>query len=184
MFNVNKQAESEARILTVDIRVIVAHTDYSCAVRAPADEDGYLPPSALSPLKTSHRSCRSASSGRRYASGDTWRVDACQSCTCRDGQIHCFSQTCPITPCKRPVLKKGHCCPICTSSKILTTSYFYRIFWEVLKICFIGFFCKMTSRKTRQNWVTASWVCGDRRGKILMNGVSYFEHFCLVARQV
>jgi len=82
-----------------------------------ADETGFFPQSALQPLRSSDRPCRSVLSGRRYASGDTWRVDACQSCACLDGQITCFSQTCPILSCNKSVLKKGHCCPICVSGQ-------------------------------------------------------------------
>ncbi len=59
------------------------------------------------------RHCQTAE-GSVYRSGDTWRVSACQSCACQDdGQIHCYSQTCPALSCNKSVLKKGQCCPYC-----------------------------------------------------------------------
>jgi len=84
-----------------------------------ADETGFFPADgALAPLRSANRGCRSAVTGRRYASGDTWRVDTCQSCACHAGQITCFAQTCPVLACAKSVLKKGHCCPICIAGRL------------------------------------------------------------------
>ncbi|XP_064623797.1 cysteine-rich motor neuron 1 protein-like isoform X2 [Lineus longissimus] len=59
-----------------------------------------------------NQSCSSVNGGS-YRHGDTWRTNPCMSCTCRHGQIHCFSQTCPILKCNNTVLRKGQCCPYC-----------------------------------------------------------------------
>lgn len=52
-------------------------------------------------------------SGHVVAHHDTWRVTPCQSCVCRDGEIHCFSQTCPVLSCSRTRRVKGQCCSKC-----------------------------------------------------------------------
>ncbi|XP_074644681.1 cysteine-rich motor neuron 1 protein-like [Tubulanus polymorphus] len=45
--------------------------------------------------------------------GEIWKSNPCQSCTCRHGQIHCYTQSCKQSNCKNSVLKKGQCCPHC-----------------------------------------------------------------------
>ncbi|KAM9777847.1 cysteine-rich motor neuron 1 protein [Neosynchiropus ocellatus] len=45
--------------------------------------------------------------------GESWRANACTSCTCNNGTIQCFSQRCPAANCRVPVLRKGQCCPYC-----------------------------------------------------------------------
>lgn len=45
--------------------------------------------------------------------GDSWKANACTSCTCNNGTIQCFSQRCPAANCRVPVLRKGQCCPHC-----------------------------------------------------------------------
>ncbi|XP_077096592.1 cysteine-rich motor neuron 1 protein isoform X4 [Siphateles boraxobius] len=77
------------------------------------------PEDALEPVDSSGQECVS-SAGEIRLSGDSWRIDACRSCTCRDGAVQCFSQTCPTLPCRVPVLRKGQCCPQCL--EISTTS--------------------------------------------------------------
>jgi len=87
-----------------------------------ADDAGFFPNSAIQSVKPRNRPCRSTLTGQRYTSGDAWRVDMCQSCTCQNGQIICFSQTCPVLSCNKSVLKKGHCCPICISGQLATAA--------------------------------------------------------------
>ena len=58
------------------------------------------------------RGCKSLA-GVNYSDGDVWRTNPCQSCACIDGQVHCFSQTCPILTCNETVIRKGQCCPVC-----------------------------------------------------------------------
>lgn len=59
------------------------------------------------------RTCRSETGGYLYNDGDMWKTNPCQSCTCRNGQVHCFSQVCPTVTCSKSVLRKGSCCPTC-----------------------------------------------------------------------
>ena len=56
--------------------------------------------------------CRDAAGGF-WADEEVWRQDACVSCQCRGGEVSCFHERCPQLDCPRPVLKKGHCCPVC-----------------------------------------------------------------------
>ena len=87
---------------------------WSCIVFSEGD-------APLIPSLGGGRHCTSHS-GSVFSDGDIWRVSACQSCTCRDGQIHCFYQTCPLLTCNKTMLKKGHCCPFCQGN-IVSHSY-------------------------------------------------------------
>lgn len=40
----------------------------------------------------------------------------CQRCTCVRGTITCVPLVCPPTPCARPIIKPGQCCPECTGT--------------------------------------------------------------------
>ncbi|XP_047466539.1 cysteine-rich motor neuron 1 protein isoform X3 [Mugil cephalus] len=53
------------------------------------------------------------SDGDMLLAGDSWKANACTSCTCNNGTIQCFSQRCPAATCRVPVLRKGQCCPHC-----------------------------------------------------------------------
>lgn len=60
------------------------------------------------------RSC--SHQGRWVASGEHWIVDACTSCACVAGTVHCQSQRCRNLSCGRdevPALSPGSCCPRC-----------------------------------------------------------------------
>lgn len=57
-----------------------------------------------------------------FKHGEVWRSSPCQSCTCRHGHIHCFSQTCPPLSCNQTVFRKGQCCPTCSVKELSTTS--------------------------------------------------------------
>ena len=81
---------------------------FYCACVSDDSVTSLLAPAAVG----ERRRCRS-SSGHVYAHHDAWTVGACQSCVCSHGQIHCFSQTCPILTCQRTTHAKGHCCPVC-----------------------------------------------------------------------
>ncbi|KAL5009108.1 hypothetical protein ScPMuIL_014689, partial [Solemya velum] len=65
--------------------------------------------------KPTPRPC-STENGALFKHLDVWRTGPCQSCTCRYGRIHCFSQMCPITICNKTVLLKGQCCPVCIAN--------------------------------------------------------------------
>ncbi|KAK2165024.1 hypothetical protein LSH36_56g07015 [Paralvinella palmiformis] len=80
-------------------------------------EDDELPVPSL-PNKTPGSQCQ-VTPGMVFHSGDIWRVSACQSCMCRDGQIHCYSQTCPLlTKCNKTIMRKGQCCPQCIEEEL------------------------------------------------------------------
>ncbi|XP_045432612.1 kielin/chordin-like protein isoform X2 [Pipistrellus kuhlii] len=54
--------------------------------------------------------------GRQVASGDSWAVDPCTSCSCVAGTVRCQSQRCPRLSCgpdEAPALNPGSCCPRC-----------------------------------------------------------------------
>lgn len=76
----------------------------------------------LEPALPERKLCRSPS-GATYLSGDTWRVGPCQSCLCREGQVHCFLQTCPLLDCNETVVKKGQCCPLCAVGAALVVPH-------------------------------------------------------------
>ena len=59
--------------------------------------------------------------GQVYHTGQSWQTTPCQSCTCRGGEIHCYSQTCPQYKCDKPLVKKGQCCPICNGKSFCHT---------------------------------------------------------------
>lgn len=72
----------------------------------PGDNNSTLIPKPLT------RPCNTVTGDVRNH-GDVWRSSACQSCTCQFGQIHCFSQMCPMVNCEKTLLRKGQCCPSC-----------------------------------------------------------------------
>lgn len=76
------------------------------------------PESPLLPVNRSQQYCIT-SEGDVLLAGDSWRANACTSCTCNNGTIQCFSQRCPAANCRVPVLRKGQCCPHCLE---MTTS--------------------------------------------------------------
>ncbi|KAH9496356.1 collagen, type I, alpha 1 [Bulinus truncatus] len=49
--------------------------------------------------------------------GETYHVDACQSCLCRNGSLKCELIQCDWHDCPEgewPITYKGDCCPTCT----------------------------------------------------------------------
>ncbi|XP_034431699.1 cysteine-rich motor neuron 1 protein isoform X3 [Hippoglossus hippoglossus] len=75
--------------------------------------------SPLLPVNNSQQEYCITSDGDVLLAGDSWKANACTSCTCNNGTIQCFSQRCPAANCRVPVLRKGQCCPHCLE---LTTS--------------------------------------------------------------
>ncbi|XP_033967681.1 cysteine-rich motor neuron 1 protein isoform X3 [Pseudochaenichthys georgianus] len=69
--------------------------------------------SPLLPVNTSQQEYCITSDGDVLLAGDSWKANACTSCTCNNGTIQCFSQHCPAANCRVPVLRKGQCCPHC-----------------------------------------------------------------------
>ncbi|KAM6968422.1 cysteine-rich motor neuron 1 protein isoform 2-T3 [Tautogolabrus adspersus] len=67
----------------------------------------------LLPVNNSQQEYCITSDGDVLLAGDSWKANACTSCTCNNGTIQCFSQRCPAANCRVPVLRKGQCCPHC-----------------------------------------------------------------------
>uniref|UniRef100_A0A3B4B6T5 Cysteine-rich motor neuron 1 protein n=1 Tax=Periophthalmus magnuspinnatus TaxID=409849 RepID=A0A3B4B6T5_9GOBI len=78
--------------------------------------------SPLLPVNRSQHDYCITSDGDVLLSGDSWRANACTSCTCNNGTIECFSQRCPAASCRVPVLRKGQCCPHCLGTWDVTGS--------------------------------------------------------------
>ncbi|XP_055719046.1 cysteine-rich motor neuron 1 protein-like isoform X1 [Salvelinus fontinalis] len=87
----------------------------TCCHVCPEDKQG-----PQLPVSTSQQEYCISSEGDVLLAGDTWKANACTSCTCNNGTIQCFSQRCPPANCRVPVLRKGQCCPHCL--EITTTS--------------------------------------------------------------
>ncbi|XP_042244625.1 cysteine-rich motor neuron 1 protein isoform X2 [Thunnus maccoyii] len=83
----------------------------------PTCEEETLSP--LLPVNNSLQEYCITSDGDVLLAGDSWKANACTSCTCNNGTIQCFSQRCPAANCRVPVLRKGQCCPHCLE---MTTS--------------------------------------------------------------
>ncbi|XP_073683597.1 cysteine-rich motor neuron 1 protein-like [Garra rufa] len=60
--------------------------------------------------------CRAAG-GELYVEGETWRLDECTRCTCRQGRVLCDSEACPPLLCHTPVRSKDSCCYVCPEDK-------------------------------------------------------------------
>uniref|UniRef100_A0A3Q3JSK3 Cysteine rich transmembrane BMP regulator 1 (Chordin like) n=1 Tax=Monopterus albus TaxID=43700 RepID=A0A3Q3JSK3_MONAL len=73
----------------------------------------HICPEAIPPVHNSQQEYCITSDGDVLLAGDSWKANACTSCTCNNGTIHCFSQRCPAANCRVPVLRKGQCCPHC-----------------------------------------------------------------------
>lgn len=69
--------------------------------------------SPLLPVNNSQQEYCITNDGDVLLAGDSWKANACTSCTCNNGTIQCFSQRCPAANCRVPVLRKGQCCPHC-----------------------------------------------------------------------
>ncbi|KAJ8371934.1 hypothetical protein AAFF_G00298460 [Aldrovandia affinis] len=76
----------------------------------------HCPEEPLSPRLPSNDSmpsyCRNEE-GDIFLAAESWKPNTCSSCVCLDGKIHCFSESCPLVSCPRPILRKGQCCPYC-----------------------------------------------------------------------
>uniref|UniRef100_A0A672JZN4 VWFC domain-containing protein n=1 Tax=Sinocyclocheilus grahami TaxID=75366 RepID=A0A672JZN4_SINGR len=66
--------------------------------------------------------CR-APAGELYVEGETWRLDECSSCTCRQGRVLCDSESCPPLLCHTPVRSRDSCCYTCTGTHTLTHTH-------------------------------------------------------------
>ncbi|XP_028840160.1 cysteine-rich motor neuron 1 protein [Denticeps clupeoides] len=80
----------------------------SCCPHCP--EDLVTPPPPSNDSMPTY--CRSEE-GDIFLAAESWKPNVCSSCVCLDGAISCFSESCPLVSCARPVLRKGQCCPYC-----------------------------------------------------------------------
>ncbi|XP_030213056.1 cysteine-rich motor neuron 1 protein isoform X2 [Gadus morhua] len=78
--------------------------------------------SSLLPVNTSQQEYCITGEGDVLLAGDSWKPNACTSCTCTNGTVECFSQRCPAARCRVPVLRKGQCCPHCLEVVVMTTA--------------------------------------------------------------
>ncbi|XP_059510514.1 kielin/chordin-like protein isoform X2 [Stegostoma tigrinum] len=44
---------------------------------------------------------------------ESWRVDACTQCSCKNGNVHCQEVTCPQLTCLDQYKPAGECCAVC-----------------------------------------------------------------------
>ncbi|XP_034051242.1 cysteine-rich motor neuron 1 protein-like isoform X2 [Thalassophryne amazonica] len=98
----------------------------------------------LLPVNSTQQAYCITSDGDVMAAGDSWKPNACTSCTCTNGTIQCFSQRCPAASCRVPVLRKGQCCPHCLKT---TTSLPLTVSTGALKIV-------VTPTRRSTSWVT------------------------------
>lgn len=73
--------------------------------------------SPLLPVNSSQQEYCITNDGDVLLAGDSWKANACTSCTCNNGAVQCFSQSCPAASCRVPVLRKGQCCPHCLGER-------------------------------------------------------------------
>ncbi|XP_014213427.1 BMP-binding endothelial regulator protein [Copidosoma floridanum] len=77
-------------------------------------------------VEESRASCTYA--GKTYGDGETWKLDPCKSCACKQGKVRCAMSMCPPlnTPCppnSRLELPEGQCCPRCVESDGVCTVF-------------------------------------------------------------
>uniref|UniRef100_A0A2K6T6R5 Kielin cysteine rich BMP regulator n=1 Tax=Saimiri boliviensis boliviensis TaxID=39432 RepID=A0A2K6T6R5_SAIBB len=53
--------------------------------------------------------------GQHYQEGATFLSSSnpCLQCSCLRSQVRCMPLKCPVSPCREPALRPGHCCPTC-----------------------------------------------------------------------
>ena len=56
--------------------------------------------------------CLSATGGV-YLEGQTWPLDSCTRCLCREGRVLCSHPVCPPAACAQPQRRPGDCCATC-----------------------------------------------------------------------
>uniref|UniRef100_A0A8C6PPA7 Cysteine rich transmembrane BMP regulator 1 (Chordin like) n=1 Tax=Nothobranchius furzeri TaxID=105023 RepID=A0A8C6PPA7_NOTFU len=78
---------------------------------------------SLLPVNRSQQQYCITSEGEVLIAGDSWKANACTSCTCNNGTIQCFSQRCPAAKCRVPVLRKGQCCPHCLGDPLRAQTF-------------------------------------------------------------
>ncbi|XP_072426609.1 peroxidasin homolog isoform X2 [Chiloscyllium punctatum] len=54
--------------------------------------------------------------GNHRNENDHWRKEGCTTCYCKNGQVTCYAEKCPLLKCSKSTKKKGRCCPVCMKS--------------------------------------------------------------------
>ncbi len=65
---------------------------------------------------TNVTTCYSPNNGETYTENDTWDIDECTKCICKDGIVLCHTIICPSNLCPIAVYNKNMttCCPNCS----------------------------------------------------------------------
>ncbi|MBN3290083.1 CRIM1 protein, partial [Polypterus senegalus] len=61
--------------------------------------------------------CR-APGGELYVEGETWQLDTCTRCTCRQGRVLCDTEVCPPVLCHSPFKAQTACCYACPDDQL------------------------------------------------------------------
>ncbi|XP_071944549.1 uncharacterized protein [Antedon mediterranea] len=59
--------------------------------------------------------CECVHEGTVHEAGDIWKTDNCTECSCKNGEVECYSY-CEVPLCESGyelVVKEGECCPVC-----------------------------------------------------------------------
>ncbi|XP_055613813.1 BMP-binding endothelial regulator protein [Uranotaenia lowii] len=100
----------------------------TCPVLECAVEDQIKGPADCCPSCPETIELRSTCSvgGNIYENGETWTLNACASCECRNGEIRCSKIQCTKQKCKPNeslVTPKGECCPKCIETPGVCTVF-------------------------------------------------------------
>ncbi|XP_069777626.1 peroxidasin homolog isoform X1 [Narcine bancroftii] len=55
--------------------------------------------------------------GNHIEENDHWKKEDCTSCWCKNGQVTCYVEKCPLLKCTETIKKKGRCCSVCIKRK-------------------------------------------------------------------
>ncbi|XP_025103924.1 cysteine-rich motor neuron 1 protein-like isoform X1 [Pomacea canaliculata] len=50
---------------------------------------------------------------KEFQNGESWQIETCTTCTCKDGISRCRVSSCTPPPCGWMVIPEGQCCPVC-----------------------------------------------------------------------
>uniref|UniRef100_A0A3Q3W229 Cysteine-rich motor neuron 1 protein n=1 Tax=Mola mola TaxID=94237 RepID=A0A3Q3W229_MOLML len=107
--------------------------------------------SPLLPVNNSQQEYCITNDGDVLQAGDSWKANACTSCTCNNGTIQCFSQRCPAANCRVPVLRKGQCCPHCLGEYFGTWAFQVSM-WIVLLDLYHSCLCATVDPDLSENY--------------------------------
>uniref|UniRef100_A0A8C7WGJ6 Cysteine-rich motor neuron 1 protein n=1 Tax=Oncorhynchus mykiss TaxID=8022 RepID=A0A8C7WGJ6_ONCMY len=111
--NMGKKQCTGSRLFLDSCFQYVSPLNLCSLFRPPPSEEPNEPITPHSPSNDSLPSYCRNKEGDIFLAAESWKPNTCSSCVCLDGQISCFSESCPPVGCARPVLRKGQCCPYC-----------------------------------------------------------------------